>query len=68
MNKNSFIREIKLISKFMMSQPGKETIAMHKLTSISRSKGNQAIKFGFEKGNIEKPVVYPEVNLGTPQV
>ena len=30
----------------MTSQPGKQTIAIHILTNISRSKGNQAIKFG----------------------
>ena len=30
----------------MMSQPGKETIAIHVLPFISRSKDNQAVKFG----------------------
>ena len=30
----------------MTSQPGPETIAIHILPNISRSKGNQAIKFG----------------------
>ena len=30
----------------MMSQPGQQTIAIHTLPSISRSKGNHAIKFG----------------------
>ena len=30
----------------MKSQRGKQTIAMHILTNISRSKGNQAVKFG----------------------
>ena len=30
----------------MTSQPGYETIAIHILTNISSSKGNQAIKFG----------------------
>ena len=30
----------------MMSQPGEETIAIHIFTNISRSKGNQAMKFG----------------------
>ena len=29
-----------------MSQPGKQTIATHILANISRSKGNQATKFG----------------------
>ena len=30
----------------MTSQPGKQTIATHILTNISRSKGNQAMMFG----------------------
>ena len=29
----------------MMSQPGKQTITIHTLPNISRSKGNQTIKF-----------------------
>ena len=29
-----------------MSQPGQQTIAIHILPNILRSKGNQAIKFG----------------------
>ena len=39
------IRKLKLISKFMTSQTGKQAIAIHILTNISRSKGNQTIKF-----------------------
>ena len=30
----------------MMSQPGKQTIAIHIFPNISRSKGSQTIKFG----------------------
>ena len=30
----------------MTSQPGKQTIAIHIFPNISRSKGNQTIKFG----------------------
>ena len=30
----------------MTSQPGEQTIAIHIMSNISRSKGNQAIKFG----------------------
>ena len=37
---------MRLISKFTTSQPGKQTIAIHILPDISRSKGNQAMKFG----------------------
>ena len=43
--KNVLIRKIGLISKFM-KQPGSQTIALHILINISRSKGNQTIKFG----------------------
>ena len=35
-----------LISKFMTSQTGKQTIATHMLPNISRSKGNRTRKFG----------------------
>ena len=34
------IRKIWLISKFMTSQPGKQTITIHILPNTSRSKGN----------------------------
>ena len=44
--KNGFIRKIRLISKFITSQPGQETITIHKLPNNSRSQGNQAMKFG----------------------
>ena len=40
------IRKIRLISSFMTPQGGKITIAIHILPNISRSKGNQTIKFG----------------------
>ena len=46
MYKNGLIRKVKLISKFMTSQPGKQTIAIHTLPSISRIKVNQTMKFG----------------------
>ena len=44
--KNGLIRKIRLTSKFMMSQPGLQTIAIHILPKISQSKGNQTMKFG----------------------
>ena len=40
------IRKIRLISNFMTPQPGQQTIVIHILLNISRSKGNQTIKFG----------------------
>ena len=33
------------MTKFMTSQPGKKTSAVHILPVISRSKGNQTIEF-----------------------
>ena len=44
--KNDLIRKIRLTSKFMTSQPGLQTIAIHTLANISQSKGNQTMKFG----------------------
>ena len=45
MCKNSFIRKIRLISKFMLSQPGKQTITIYIFPNTSRSKGNKTMKF-----------------------
>ena len=44
--KKGMIKKISLISQFMTSQPRKQAIAIHILPSISRSKGNKAMKFG----------------------
>ena len=44
MQKNGLIRKIRLSSKLLTSQPDSQTIAIHGLTNISRSKGNSAIK------------------------
>ena len=46
MQENSLIKKIRLIFKFMTSQPGKQTIAIHMLLNISRRKGNQTTKIG----------------------
>ena len=46
MCKNGLIRKVRLILKFMTSQPGYQTIAILILPNISRSKGNQTMKFG----------------------
>ena len=46
MQKNGLIRKIRSISKFMTSQSGKQTIAIHMLPNISRRKDNQTVKFG----------------------
>ena len=40
------MRKIRLISKFMMSQAGKQAITIYILSNISQSKGNQAMEFG----------------------
>ena len=44
--KNGSIRKIRLISKSMTSQPGQQTIAIHIMPNMLRSKDNQATKFG----------------------
>ena len=43
---NGMIKKIRLISNFMTSQPGQQTMLIHILPNISRSKGNQTMKFG----------------------
>ena len=43
--KNGLTGKIRLISNFMTLQLGKQTIAIHILSNISRSKGNQTTKF-----------------------
>ena len=45
MYRNSLISMISLISKLMTSQPGKQTVGKHIFPNISRSKGNQRMKF-----------------------
>ena len=40
------MRNIRSISKFMTTQPGKQTTAIHILPNLSRHKGNPTIKFG----------------------
>ena len=42
--KNDFIRKLSLISKFMTSQPAKQTTTIYILPNISRSKGNHTMK------------------------
>ena len=36
----------KLISQFITSQPGKQTVEIQMLSNITRSKSNQTMKFG----------------------
>ena len=43
--KPDLIRKIRLISKFMTSQPGYQTIKNQILRNISRRKNNKAMKF-----------------------
>ena len=54
MLKNGLIRKIRLISKCMKSQPGKQIIAIHILPNISISKNNQTMKFGHENFFLRK--------------
>ena len=44
--KNGLFRKLRLTSKFVASQPGLQAIAMHILSNISQSKGNQTMEFG----------------------
>ena len=44
--KNDPIKMVRLLSKFMKSQPEKQTTAIHILSNISRSKCNELMKFG----------------------
>ena len=44
--KNGFMRKINLTAKFMTSQPGEQTLAIHILTNISRNKDNHTMKLG----------------------
>ena len=39
-------KKVRLIPKFMTSQTGQQIINIHTLPNISRSEGNQAMKFG----------------------
>ena len=54
--KNGLIRKIRSTTKFMTSQPGEQTIAIHILTNISRGKSNLSMKLGqllkYNKKNI----------------
>ena len=43
--KIGLIKTVNFISKFMTSQAGKQTIAIHILSDTSRGKGNQTMKF-----------------------
>ena len=40
------VEKMRLTSKFMTSQPGQKTIAIHILPNISRSKVNKRVKLG----------------------
>ena len=45
MQQNGLIRKIRLITKFLTSQPGLQKILMYILPNISKSKCNQTMKF-----------------------
>ena len=53
---NGLIRKLRLISKYMTSQPGEQTITINILPNILRNKGNQKMEFGqlieYNVGNI----------------
>ena len=43
--KNGLIRKVRLISKFITSQPGLQIVTIHILPNILRSKDKQTMKF-----------------------
>ena len=65
MQKKDFIRKIKLVSQFMMSQPEKQTVAIHVLPNISRSKCSQTIKFiqSIEYNMTNQEKLFPDLLL-----
>ena len=50
------MENIWLISKFMTSQPGLQTITIHILNNVSRSKNSKTMKFG-------KLIEYNKINI-----
>ena len=66
--KDDLIRKIRLISKFMTSQPGQQTIPIHILPNTSQSKGNQVMKFSQviedNKGNISPSKFMQKISQG----
>ena len=44
--KKAWLKKIRLISKFITSQPGWQRITLHVLMNLSWIKGNQTMKFG----------------------
>ena len=46
MYQNGLIKKVRLISSFMMLQPGQQKNVIHVLPNISKSKSNQTMKFG----------------------
>ena len=51
--KNGLIKMIRSVSKFMTLKPGQQTIVIHILPNISRSKSNQTMKFQLKYQLIE---------------
>ena len=45
MHKSGLNKHIRLVSNFMTSQPGKQTIVIPVLPNISKGKGNQTMRF-----------------------
>ena len=47
----------------MTTQPGLQTIAIHILPNISQSKGNQTMKFGYNKNIKNNLIEYNKINI-----
>ena len=54
LKENGLTRELRLISRFMVAQTGKEIIKIHILSNISNGKGNPAMKFAHLILQLEK--------------
>ena len=66
--RDGLIRMIWLTSKLMTSQPGLQIIAIHLLSNISQSKGNQTMEFGqlieYNKRNILSSKIMHKISQG----
>ena len=59
--KNSLIRNIRLIPKFIISQPDSQTSTIHILLNISQSKGNQTMKLTSQQ-NITREIFFFKIH------
>ena len=56
-------KRLELISKFVMPQPGKQTIMIHISPNISQNKGNHSMKFGQFLENNNRNIDSPQLGM-----